>query len=171
MKTRHDHRPVRIRPASSCRLSAGFTLLEIVVAVAILGVAVGVAMQIFSGGLKNIHKMDLAHRAMNHAENVMNEILSNEDIREPTALGGDLDEEFSYQAVVDYYQVAQQQGLSIDVEQMKVYLLSVRVDIHFKNDRYGKLYRTVCLKTVSEEPFGGMPLSPVQAIQQLFGVQ
>lgn len=148
--------------------SRGFTLLEVVVAVAILGLAVGAAMQIFSGGLKNIRKMDLAHQAMNHAENVMSQILSDENLREPVTLSGDLDEEFSYSAVVDYYQAPQQEDLSVEVVKMKAYLLSVRVDIHFKNDPHGKLYRTVSLKTVSEgEP---VPGSPVEAIRQLFGV-
>lgn len=148
--------------------SRGFTLLEVVVAVAILGLAVGAAMQIFSGGLKNIRKMDLAHQAMNHAENVMSQILSDENLREPVTLSADLDEEFSYSAVVDYYQAPQQEDLSVEVVKMKAYLLSVRVDIHFKNDPHGKLYRTVSLKTVSEgQP---VPGSPVEAIRQLFGV-
>ena len=53
----------------------GFTLLEVIAALAILGIAVGVMMQIFSGGLKNIHRIDMAHRAMHHAENVMNQVL------------------------------------------------------------------------------------------------
>jgi len=63
------------------RSTRGFSLLEIVVALAILGMGVAVVMQIFSGGLKNIHRIDMAHQAMNHAENVMNEILSNEAVR------------------------------------------------------------------------------------------
>ena len=60
--------------------SRGFTLLEIVVALAILGMGVAVMMQIFSGGLKNIYRMHMAHHAMGHAENVMNQILSNQAI-------------------------------------------------------------------------------------------
>ena len=51
--------------------SSGFTLLEVVVALAILGVSVAIVMQIFSGGLKNLRRIDLAHRAMSHGENVM----------------------------------------------------------------------------------------------------
>ena len=64
----------------------GFTLLEVVVATALLGIGVGVAMQVFSGGLKNIQRIDMAHRAMNHAENVMNEILSDQSITGPTEI-------------------------------------------------------------------------------------
>ena len=122
-------------------VSSGFTLLEIVVALAILGLTVGVVMQIFSGGLKNIHRIDMAHQAMNHAENVMNEILSNESINEPTHLAGDLDEEFAYTAEVDYWEEPEE-TLSIDVIEPPVHLLSVMVNVHFKNDVRGKFYRT-----------------------------
>ena len=58
-------------------MNRGFTLLEVVVAVAILGIGMGVAMQIFSGGLKNVHRISQAHRAMNHAENIMNTAIIN----------------------------------------------------------------------------------------------
>ncbi|MDA2923679.1 type II secretion system GspH family protein [Acidobacteria bacterium AH-259-L09] len=151
------------------RHTQGFTLLEIVVALAILGIAVAVVMQIFSGGLKNIHRIDMAHRAMHHAENVMNEILSDQEMREPVGLSEDLDEEFAYTAEVDYWEEPEQ-DLSIEVAEPRVYLLSVRVDVHFKNDLHGKLYRTVCLKTVSNE-IGSPVQTSADAIRQLFGAR
>ncbi|MDA2933885.1 type II secretion system GspH family protein [Acidobacteria bacterium AH-259-D05] len=147
----------------------GFTLLEIVVALAILGMGVGVVMQIFSGGLKNIHRIDLAHQAMNHAENVMNEILSDETIVGEVSLAGDLDEEFDYMAEVRHWEEPED-NLSIEVAEPAAYLLSVRVDVHFKNDPHGKLYRTECLKTVPNET-GGPVRTSVDAIRQLFGAR
>jgi prepilin-type N-terminal cleavage/methylation domain-containing protein len=149
--------------------AAGFTLLEIVVAVAILSMGMAVALQIFSGGLKNIRRIDLAHQAMRHAENVMNDILSNQDIRMPAAMSGNLDEEFTYTASVDYWQEPQDR-VSLNIVDPGVYLLKVTVDVHYKNVPDGKHYRTVCLKAVSErqEPFS--PLGgPGDAIRQLFG--
>ena len=149
------------------RRNKGFTLLEIVVALAILGVTVAVVMQIFSEGLKNIRRIDLAHQAMNHAENVMNEILSDESIQSATSFSGDLDEEFSYTAEVNDWEEPEQ-NLMIDITEPRVNLLSVSVDVHFKNDARGKLYRTVCLKTVPSEPGTG-PRTPADAVRQLFG--
>ncbi|MGH9341388.1 MAG: type IV pilus modification PilV family protein [Acidobacteriota bacterium] len=151
--------------------AAGFTLLEIIVALAILSLGLGAAMQIFSGGLKNIHRIDMAHQAMRHAENVMNEMLSDQHIREPREFSDVLDENFSYTAAVDYWEEPDEQ-LSIDVEDPAVYLLSVRVDIHFTSDPYGKIYRAVSLKTVPtdasrQQP--GTPGTPADAIRQLFG--
>jgi len=145
----------------------GFTLLEIVVALAILGITVAVVMQIFSEGLKNIRRIDMAHQAMNHAENVMNGILSDQSIQGPTSFSGDLDEEFSYTAEVSDWEEPEQ-NLSIDIAQPRVNLLKVSVEVLFKNDVHGKLYRTVCLKTVPSEPGSG-PRTPADAVRQLFG--
>ena len=147
----------------------GFTLLEVVVATALLGIGVGVAMQVFSGGLKNIERIDMAHRAMNHAENVMNEILSDQSITGPTELSGDLDEDFSYSASVQYWTPPEDQGLSIDITENKIDLLSVVVDIQFKHDRFGKHYQAVCLKAVSLQPEPGGPVGPGNPLQRLFG--
>ena len=104
-------------------------------------------MQIFSGGLKNVHRIDMAHRAMNHSENIMNELLADHEVRQPMQLSGDLDEEFAYTAQVDFWQEAEE-GLSLEAVELKVQLLAVQVDVLFKNDSRGKFYRTVCLKTV-----------------------
>lgn len=136
-------------------------------ALAILGISVAVVMQIFSEGLKNVRRIDLAHQAMNHAENVMNEILSDESIQGPASFSGDLDEEFSYTAEVNDWEEPEQ-NLMIDIVEPPVNLLSVSVDVHFKNDVRGKLYRTVCLKTVPSEPGSG-PRTPADAVRQLFG--
>lgn len=149
--------------------SRGFTLLELVVSVAILGIGLAMAMQIFSGGLNNIHRMDLSHRAMTHAENVMNQILSDEAIRGPLEMTGDLDEDFYYSVVVDHWEEPRER-LAVEEEiDPGMYLLSVVVDIHFRDDRRGRLYRTVSLKGVAKETHRTAPMSPMDAIQQLFG--
>ena len=127
----------------------GFTLLEIVVAVAILGAGVSMAMQIFSGGLKNIHRISMAQTAMNHAENVMNEVLSDQAIIGPVELSGELDEDFSYSVQVAPW-TPPESGLALPgPPERQVEILSVVVDIFFKGDARGKTYRAVCLKTVS----------------------
>jgi len=148
--------------------SQGFTLLEVMVAVAIMAVGVAIAMSIFSGGLKNIYRIDMAHRAMSHAENVMNELLSDQSIREPQHFAAELDDDFRYTATVDYWEEPQER-LSIDTTQVPVYLLTVQVEVHFKNDRFGKLYRASCLKAVPQTQ-ADQGLAPgSDAIRRLFG--
>lgn len=146
----------------------GFTLLEVVVALAIMGIGVATALSIFSGSLKNLRRIDLSHRAMTHAENVMNEILSDEGIREPRTLGGDLDEEFNYTASVTLWEEPRER-VSLDITEPPAYLLGVSVEIHFKNDPNGKLYRAVCLKTISKQTPEEYMTAPNEAIRRLFG--
>lgn len=148
--------------------SSGFTLLEIVVAVAILGIGVAMALQIFSGGFKNIYRMEQAYRAMNHAENVMNEVLSDQTIVSPTDFSGELDQDFSYSVTVTDWEIPGD-GLFPEVENQRILLLKVEVDVHFQGDPNGRLYRAVSLKSVSLEPLGSSPVQPSDAIRQLFG--
>jgi general secretion pathway protein I len=150
------------------RRARGFTLLEVVVALAIMSLGVTAALSVFSGGLKNIRRIDMAQRAMVHAENVMNELLVDESLRDPRHLSGDLDADFSYTATVDYWQEPRER-VSLDMVQPTAYMLSLDVEIHFKNDRYGKKYRAVCLKTVPEDTILENPASPGDAIRRLFG--
>ncbi len=131
------------------RTHAGFTLLEVLVAVSILGLGVAVTMQTFSGGLKNVRRIDLAHRAMGHAENVMNRLISDEDLVGPLQLDGNLDEEFDYTATVDFWEPPRQ-GLSLEVAVPPVILLLVEVRVRYKNDRRGKFYTARCLKLVPD---------------------
>ncbi len=147
----------------------GFTLLEIIVAVSVLGVAVAVAMQIFAGGLKNIRRIDLAHQAMEHAENVMSQILSDEDLREPAELAGELDDEFSYSAVVDYWDPLGEEDLLLEVAKPRVTLMKVHVKIHFRKNRHGKRYEANCLKLVPNEMAGGVQGGASDPLQQLLG--
>lgn len=151
------------------RSTRGFTLLEIMVALAILGMGVAVVMQIFSGGLKNIHRIDMAHQAMNHAENVMNEVISNAEIVAGMSMGDDLDDEFSYTVEVRHWE-APEDTFSLGVVQPRAHLLSVQVNVYFKNDPNGKLYRAVTLKTVPNET-AGPARNSVDAIRQLFGAR
>lgn len=148
----------------------GFTLLEVVVGLAILGLGVGLALELFSGGLNNLHRVDMAHRAMFHAENIMNEMLADESVTQPTARSGDLDEEFGYNVVVDYWQPPEEPLLQLETDQPGPELLSVVVEVVFKNDPNGKRYRVASLKTVMPDlgPAGLNPGGVSDALRQLF---
>ncbi|HEY3132112.1 MAG TPA: type II secretion system protein [Acidobacteriota bacterium] len=152
----------------------GFSLLEVVVALAIVSIGITVALQLFSGALKNVRKMDLAGQAMNYAENVMNEILSDETIKGPITRHDDLDDNFRWEAMVQDFEIPEQARWD-GRTQFPMKLLSVRVDVIYKNDKNGKLYRLVCLKPVGlrEQPalntpgaFSAPPNAPRPPIAQ-----
>ena len=148
--------------------SSGFTLLEVVIALAIVGVSVAIVMQIFSGGLKNLRRIDLAHRAMSHAENVMNEILADGEIIGAGGMSGELDNEFRYTAEVTEWEIPQEQ-LSLELVAPTSRLLQVTVLIHFVNDRFGKSYRLSTLKTVSNQNLPQSLADPGNPMQQRRG--
>ncbi len=62
--------------------SNGFTLLEILVALAILATAVTIIFQLFSAGLRNIAVSEDVVSAAVRAEAKMREVLSNEELTE-----------------------------------------------------------------------------------------
>ena len=128
--------------------TAGFTLIEVVVALALMVGSVSIVMQIFAGGLKNLHRIELAHRAMGHGENVMNQILADGELSGPTSLQGELDDDFRFSAEITEWQEPTD-GLEIDIASANVLLLKITVYIHFINDRRGKMYRLNSLRAIS----------------------
>lgn len=64
--------------------NSGFTLLEILVALAILGIAIAVVVQLFSANLRAISASEDYVSAAAKAESKMREILDNEKLAEKT---------------------------------------------------------------------------------------
>lgn len=151
------------------REDRGFTLLEVVVAVAVLSIGAAVVFQVFSGGLKNLHRVDMAHRAMDHAENVMNELLTDQEIRSAHQESADLDDDFDYIATVEPWVDPNGSDLALQAPPVGVELLKITVEVNFKNSRNRRFYRTTCLKAIGpEEQLPGVR-SPADAIRRLFG--
>jgi general secretion pathway protein I len=79
--------------------TTGFTLIEIVIALAILGIGLTVIMELFSGGLRLARTSEEYTRAMGYARIKMEEITSKQDIQEG-ADEGDFDKTFRWQVDV-----------------------------------------------------------------------
>ena len=76
---------MRKRITTSRRIEAGFTLLEVIIALAILGIGLTVIMELFSGGLRIGRASQEYTKAMNYASVKMEEIATQNTIQE----GGD----------------------------------------------------------------------------------
>ena len=74
------------------RSQRGFTLLEVVVALAVLGVGTALALSVVSGSLGNIRKVQSRTRTVQHAESVIETILLDESVNSPTVLRGDFED-------------------------------------------------------------------------------
>lgn len=122
--------------------SAGFTLLEVIVAIAILGIAITVVLQLFSANLRAISVSGDYVAAATRAEAKMREILSDDRLSEK------------------YFSEATQEGYRIDVsitdvikertENLQVKLLEVDLTIHWIQGTKQKSMSLRTLKVVEK---------------------
>jgi general secretion pathway protein I len=119
----------------------GFTLIEIVVALAILGIGLTVIIELFSGGLRLGRTSEEYTRAMGFARMKMEEITSKQNIEEGTD-EGDFDKTFRWQVDVkkiDLFPVDKNPDLKPPVD-----LFQVKVNILWKS---GSKERSAILET------------------------
>jgi len=83
------------------RPEAGFTLLEVLVTLAVLAVGIALTLSLISGSLSNIRKVQLRTRTIQHAETVMELSLLDEGIKRPTTLRGDFEDGTRWQLLVN----------------------------------------------------------------------
>jgi prepilin-type N-terminal cleavage/methylation domain-containing protein len=122
--------------------SAGFTLLEVIVAIAILGIAIAVVLQLFSANLRAISVSGDYVTAATRAEAKMREILSDDKLSEKS------------------FSEATQEGYRIDVsitdvikertENLQVKLLEVDLTIHWIQGTKQKSMSLRTLKVVEK---------------------
>jgi len=70
--------------SSTCSFGSGFTLLEILVAIALLGIAIVLELQLFSADLRAITASEEYVTAVQRAEAKMREVLDEEKLEERT---------------------------------------------------------------------------------------
>ena len=85
------------------RLSQGFTLLEVLIALTILAVGAALTLSLISGTLGNIRKVQLRTRTIEHAEATMELALLDDSIRQPTSRTGDFEDGVHWSLLVEDY--------------------------------------------------------------------
>jgi prepilin-type N-terminal cleavage/methylation domain-containing protein len=80
---------------------SGFTLLEVLVTLAILAVGSALTLSLISGTLANIRKVQQRTRTIQHAEAVMELALLDDGIRKPTTFRGDFEDGTRWSVQVD----------------------------------------------------------------------
>jgi len=108
----------------------GFTLIETVIALAILGIALTVILELFSGGLRLARTSEEYTKAMNFARMKLEEIISQQKIEEGTD-EGEYDDTYRWQVStkkIDLLPVEKDSDFKPPVE-----LFQVKVDILWKS--------------------------------------
>jgi prepilin-type N-terminal cleavage/methylation domain-containing protein len=88
------------------RTQAGFTLLEVLVALAVMSIGAALTMGLVSGALGNIRKVQLRTRAIQHAETVLEIALLDDSVKRPTTLRGDFEDGTRWSVQIDEYEPA-----------------------------------------------------------------
>ncbi|HYA90120.1 MAG TPA: prepilin-type N-terminal cleavage/methylation domain-containing protein [Thermodesulfobacteriota bacterium] len=131
------------------RLNKGFTLIEVVVALAILGVGLTVIIELFSGGLRLGRASMEYTRAVNYARVKMEETMAKPTIEEGTQEGESDDKTFRWQMGVKKVDL-----LSIDKSidyKPPVELFQVKIDVFWKSGSKEKSTSVESLKAFKPE--------------------
>lgn len=128
---------MNFRKRNICNSRKGFTLLEVIVAIAILGIAVSVVLQLFSANLRAISTSGDYVAAATRAEAEMRNILDDKNLQETS---------FS-ETTSDGYRidVSVAQALKERTENLQVKLLQIDLTVHW---RKGTKERSLTLSTM-----------------------
>jgi general secretion pathway protein I len=144
---------MKIRRSSRKR---GFTLIEVVVALAILGVGLTVIIELFSGGLRLARASMEYTKAVNYARTKMEEIAVKPAVEEGTQEGESDDKAFRWQVAVKKVDL-----LSIDKSmdyRPPIELFQVKIDVFWKSgskERSTSFESLKAIKPEEEEKKGG----------------
>jgi prepilin-type N-terminal cleavage/methylation domain-containing protein len=145
--------------ATKMRQNAGFTLLEVLVALSVLAIGATIALSLISGALGNIRKVQLRTRTIQHAETVMELSLLDDNIRQPTALRGDFEDGTRWSLVVDAVSMPRPPALPQGIE-MQQKLLSYTVEVYAPESQAPDL-RLQTVKVLSTQD-SRVPTAPVR---------
>jgi len=118
------------RHGNRLRATSGFTLIETVIALAILGIGLTVILELFSGGLRLARTSEEYTKAMNFARMKLEEIITQQNIEEGTD-EGEFDDTFHWQTStkkIDLLPVEKDTDFKPPVD-----LFQVKVDVLWKS--------------------------------------
>lgn len=135
--------PAYLRPRLPFRRRGGFTLLEVLVALALLSIALVVVLQLFSANLRGIAVSEDLAKAVMKAESVMRETLDDEDIAEKS----------SSETTPDGYRVdvAITNAEEGRTENLNVKLLQIHVTVHWKDGTKERALSLTTMKTIPKK--------------------
>lgn len=107
--------------------ASGFSLLEVIVATAVMAMVFVAMMEIFSGGMRTEGKADEYSTAMQHATQVMNELIVYTRDAAPRQTMGNFEDGYGWHASVDVFRLPDESQDSSKNLIMEKLLLHVEV--------------------------------------------
>lgn len=131
--------------------AAGFTLIEVMVAVVLLGLTFGSVFQVIALSFRSMERRDMSHQAMQYAQNKMNELLASEEVYQAGHLSGAWNEQFHWRAELVLREV---DDLKVDRTRLTTRLLDIRMTVFYKYRGTEKDVRLFCTKVVPKPKIG-----------------
>jgi len=123
----------------------GFTLIEILIALVLLGISVAILAQLFSTNLRNIGSSHRYVPAVVMAEARMGELLANESLEESATTSQSED---GYSMNVSVSETMHERFRHLPVK-----LLKISLNVRWQMDRQEKIYTLLSYKTVKRSGF------------------
>lgn len=135
----------RIRKRFPRGASAGFTLLEVLVALVVLAVGVAATMSVISSSLGNVRKSQVRTRLMAYAQTVMESALNKDDLLPPSSYQAELSDGYYCMVTVEEEPDANLQTQT--VSELPIKLLHYKVQLMGPDSE--SLYALETLKLVA----------------------
>ena len=126
--------------------SAGFTLIEVLIATTLLAVGIALSVSLIGKSLGNIKRIEARTRIVDHANSVMELTLLDPEIREPGSFDGDFEDGTRWTMRIEEY--IPDYGEPLEQADMPVRLLAYTVEM-FPPHSSVVDYRLRTLKLVS----------------------
>jgi general secretion pathway protein I len=112
---------------------SGFTLMEVLVAIAILGIGLGIILELFSGGLRSAKISEEYSKAVWYGKAKMEEMLTTKDLSEGVTEAA-FDSQFSWKSEVSKANPSLGQEGNVEAR-LPVDLYKIRVNVTWRSGR------------------------------------
>ena len=130
----------------------GFTLIEIVVAFAILALGLGIAMQIASGAMRNARQAATRTDAALYAQSLLDTVGVGERLKEGSS-SGDFNDQFAWKLDASKYEIETETPIEPGMSPVELYRLELLVT--WKAGGKEQEARFVTLRALTPDAVGG----------------
>jgi|GEM_PF-2407158 prepilin-type N-terminal cleavage/methylation domain-containing protein len=115
---------------------AGFSLMEVLVGIAILGIVYATLFSLMSGSLKNVSRIDEREKVVQYGQTKLNELVIRARLGElKQVLAGRFDEKYSWQARLEVFDTGGE-----NVEDLPYFVARIRLSVLWSNQSRSNQY-------------------------------
>ena len=131
------------------RRQRGFTLIEIVVAFAILALGIGIAMQIASGAMRNARQAAIRTDAALYAQSLLDTVGVGERLEEGSS-SGEFGEKFRWTLLAEPYEIESESPIEPGMSPVQLYRL--QLDVTWETGGKEQVASFVTLRALTPDP-------------------